>query len=126
MKVKHQSVRELRLAAILVVALAALSTHCASKRNLTPPPHMGPLTVAATAEPDRGEAPLTVEFSAEVYEGDEAREPKFEWDFGDGSSRERGAKVVHKYKKPGSYKARVFVTDAYERRGEDELIIDVE
>jgi PKD repeat protein len=87
---------------------------------------MGPLTVAATAEPDRGEAPLTVDFSAEVYEGDEAREAKFEWDFGDGSSRARGAKVTHTYTKPGSYKARVLATDAYERRGEDEVIIDVE
>lgn len=111
---------------ILVVLLAGAATHCTSKRGVPPPPHMGPLTVAASAEPDRGEAPLTVEFYAETYEGDETRDARYEWDFGDGSPRKLGAKVRHEYRKPGSYTVRVLVTDAYGRRGEDELIVDVE
>ncbi|GIW45897.1 MAG: hypothetical protein KatS3mg077_3179 [Candidatus Binatia bacterium] len=111
---------------LVFVGVALLAASCFSRRSLPPAPHMGPLTVAMSAEPDRGPAPLAVEFSAEVYEGDEAREPKFEWDFGDGSRRAEGARVRHEYRKPGRYTARVIVTDAYERRGEDEILIDVE
>jgi len=94
--------------------------------KLPPPPHMGPLTVAATAEPDRGDAPLTVEFAAEVYEGDEARDATFEWDFADGSKQAKGAQVKHTFRTPGRYVVRVRVTDAYGRRGEDEVIVDAE
>lgn len=115
----------LTLGAVLVGVVGAAA--CGNtRRPADPPPHLGPLTVAAAAEPDRGDAPLTVDFAAEVYEGDAARDPEFVWDFGDGSRRVRGERTRHIYRKPGRYVARVQVSDRFGRRGEDEVEIFVE
>jgi hypothetical protein len=124
-----QPMQNFRCSIVAAALLAGAIVGCGANRlgkKLPPPPHMGPLTVSATAEPDRGDAPLTVEFAAEVYEGDEARDATFEWDFADGSKRAKGAQVKHTFRTPGRYVVRVRVTDAYGRRGEDEVIIDAE
>lgn len=84
------------------------------------------LLLDVNAEPDVGTAPLKVEFSADTYEGDEAKDPVYTWDFGDGSPEEKGAKVKHTYKKPGDYEVEVRVKDATGRRGSDMLYITVE
>jgi hypothetical protein len=84
------------------------------------------LLVTSDAEPDEGPAPLTVEFSADVYEGDDAVNPKFKWDFGDASPQAVGQKVAHTYKKPGTYNIRVQVREARGRTGSDDLRVDVD
>jgi PKD domain-containing protein len=82
------------------------------------------LLILTEADPDSGPAPLTVQFKADVYEGDDPVKPKYIWSFGDGTqSREQNPK--HVYKKPGTYQVGVNVTDG-ERRGSDTLQIDVE
>jgi len=82
------------------------------------------LIVWADADPDGGEAPLTVELSCDPLEEIDGAE--YVWDPGDGSGEVEGQKVTHTYQRPGVYKARVTVTDARENRGEDDVRIDVE
>ncbi len=84
------------------------------------------LLISSVADPDSGSAPLNVQFSAEVYEGDAAKKPRFVWDFGDRSGQGTGDHVKHIYKKAGKYVASVIVTDSDGRSGRDQLDIDVD
>ncbi len=84
------------------------------------------LLLSTDAYPDSGDAPLEVQFSADVYAGDEAQNPEYEWDFGDGSKKSKETNPLHTYKKPGEYRAVVTVRDDTGREGRDELEISVE
>lgn len=121
---ERNSWRLIGLLATAAISVVGCATFGAGEPNHTVAG--GRLLVAASAEPDRGDAPLSVQFEAEVYEGDEAVKPTFEWDFGDGSKKKRGQRVEHTFRKPGSYTVTVEVTNASGRRGRDELEITVE
>ena len=73
-----------------------------------PPGNQAP-TVQAAADPNGGTAPLTVRFTAAGRdpEGDAIM---YVWSFGDGGSA-GGTGVTHTYTTPGTYNARVTVTD---------------
>ncbi len=57
-----------------------------------------------------GPAPLRVIFDASASYSPCGRIVQWSWDFGDGASGS-GKKVIHTYKKPGTYIARVNITD---------------
>lgn len=78
----------------------------------------------ADGDPWDGPAPLTVEFECDLME--EVPDPKYEWDFGDGSPISTESHPVHTYTQPGRYTAKCKVTDPEGGVGEDEIIIDVE
>jgi hypothetical protein len=80
--------------------------------------------VILDANPDYGPAPLKVQFSADVEctSGD----PKFQWDFGDGSPKSNEEKPLHTYTKPGEFPASVVVTGPKGGTDSDELDILVE
>jgi PKD domain-containing protein len=82
------------------------------------------LVLLSSADPDEGPAPLTVQFSTESL--DETVNPKYVWNFGDGSKEMRGQNVTHTYKKPGEYKAIVRVTDDDGNAGKDDVPITVQ
>ena len=82
------------------------------------------LIVWADAEPDGGDAPLTVTFRCDPL--GETGITSYEWDFGDGSPKVKEASPSHTYQKPGSYTARLVVGDAKGGKGEDDMVIDVE
>ncbi len=63
-------------------------------------------TARASAEPQSGTAPLTVELRSTAS----GRVVSYEWDFGDGSSGS-GQTVSHTYQDPGEYRPTVTVTD---------------
>lgn len=80
--------------------------------------------VILDAVPDYGPAPLKVEFSADV--DCTSGEPKYTWDFGDGSPVSNEEKPVHTYAKIGEYTASVTVTGSAGGTDSDELDILVE
>ncbi len=84
------------------------------------------LLLHTNAEPDSGPAPLTVRFSVEIFETDDPVNPKYVWDFGDGSPKVRQQSPTHTYKKPGEYRAVIKVTDEAGQAGQDDLQISVE
>jgi PKD repeat protein len=65
--------------------------------------------VVITSDVEEGAAPLTVPFVAEGMCTD--AEGEYEWDFGDGSPRTKGANATHVYTKPGTYTASVKLVD---------------
>jgi hypothetical protein len=76
------------------------------------------------ANPDYGAAPLKVQFSADVEctSGD----PKYTWDFGDGSPTSNEPNPEHTYTKPGEYPASVVVVGPGGGTDSDDLDILVE
>jgi hypothetical protein len=118
------------LALLALAALPAVAKRKPKGVVATPtaslPPILLNLLLSTNAEPDRGPAPLKVELETEVYEGDDAVKPQYEWDFGDGTAKSRAQKPTHIYKKPGDYKVVVRVKDATGRTGSSELDIEVE
>jgi PKD repeat protein len=83
------------------------------------------LVLLAEGDPDWGEAPLTVQFTVESLIMDQMNEPKFTWNFGDGSAESQEAKPVHTYDKPGNYAVTIKIVDATGETGWDELDIEV-
>jgi PKD repeat protein len=81
------------------------------------------LVVWALADPDHGKAPLTAAFTVGVW-GDTGQ-LKYVWNFGDGSKGSHEGSPKHTYKKPGTYTAKVKVTDSVGMKGADEVEIDV-
>lgn len=111
--------------ALLLVAVAGVS--CAHQRpqaGLPGVPLEQRIFIWAEGEPDDGPAPLAVEFDCDVME--EVRDPRFFWDFGDGSAESTEQNPKHVYDKPGQYTARVVLTDADGNAGEDVVQIWVE
>lgn len=68
-----------------------------------------PPSVAATATPESGSAPLTVDFTATVSGG--TAPFTYEWTFGDGGTS-TDQNPDYTYLTPGTYSAYVTVTDA--------------
>lgn len=97
-------------------------------RELTPDEEaiLKTLVLNTTAVPEEGTPPLTVSFAAEPLGGDVPVNPKYVWDFADGSKKGRGQKVTHVFKKPGDYKVTVNVTDDGGMSGSDWIQISVE
>jgi hypothetical protein len=115
----------LSIATVILVPMLALAG-CTSRKAEIPSAQnpVEQLIVWGDAEPDSGEAPLEVELFVDPLEDIDS--PEYSWDPGDGSDKVAGQKVKHTYARPGTYKARVTVTDADGNRGEDEVLIDVE
>jgi PKD repeat protein len=67
-------------------------------------------TVAATADPKTGNAPLLVAFSANGSDP-EGQALTYSWEFGDGDTSLR-QNPDHRYMEPGTYTAKVTVTDS--------------
>ncbi len=65
---------------------------------------------ALTAQPPRGEAPLSVAFDASNSSDDDGTISSYVWDFGDGTS-DTGALVSHDYQASGVFDVTVTVTD---------------
>lgn len=78
----------------------------------------------ADGDPWDGPAPLEVTFECDLME--EVKEPKYEWDFGDGSPKVQESHPKHTYQKAGQYTATCRVTDPTGGVGEDSVVIDVE
>lgn len=72
--------------------------------------------VVMQAQPAYGEIPLTVQFTADVTGGDAPI--AFSWDFGDGQSSIQ-QNPLHSYSSPGTYTAKVTVTDTDGDTGTD-------
>jgi OOP family OmpA-OmpF porin len=81
-----------------------------------------PPTVRATANPASGEAPLSVDLRA--VGKDDGGVVEYAWDLGDGT-RASGSRVSHTYRAPGSYVARVTVTDNSGRTAAAEAKVSV-
>ena len=87
------------LGGIEITAGAASSPECANE---------GP-SVQAAADPQTGNAPLTVSFTSSGSDP-EGQTLVYSWDFGDGG-RAFGQNATHIYRQPGTYLAKVTVTD---------------
>ena len=74
-----------------------------------PPANQAP-TVQAAADPNGGAAPLTVRFTSSGRDP-RAAQLTYVWEFGDGGMA-GGRNATHTYATPGTYDARVTVTDA--------------
>jgi len=80
--------------------------------------------VVADANPDYGPPPLAVTFSAEAECS--GGEPKYDWDFGDGTPHGTEANPSHTYAKAGDFTATVSVTGRGDATANDEIDITVE
>jgi PKD repeat protein len=81
------------------------------------------LILIAEAEPDEGPVPLEVKFRVEADEP--MVDPKYEWDFGDGSPESNEAEPKHTYRKPGLYTVTVEIKDqGTGYKGKDSLLVD--
>ena len=81
------------------------------------------LYVDSEAEPDEGEPPLTVKFVTTVEDNSGAFE--CEWDFGDGSPKEKGVSPTHIYKTEDDFIATVTCKDSKGIAGETEVDVTV-
>ena len=101
------------LGGIEITAGAASSPECTNA---------GP-TVQAAADPQTGNAPLTVSFSSTGTDP-EGQALTYAWDFDDGGSA-LGQNAMHTYQQPGTYMAKVTVTDPDGSTGTAEVEIIV-
>ena len=92
------------LAGVAVLLLAALS--CQGETSL---PNASP-TAVLNATPVTGAAPLTVTFDGRGSTDPDGMIVSHQWDFGDGSTA-TGSTAVHEYLSPGTFTARLIVTD---------------
>ena len=76
--------------------------------NLAPRP-------VASATPDHGNAPLTVQFNGSGSSDPEGNAITYDWDFGDGSAHSTLANPQHTYGAVGIYTARLTVDDGFNR-----------
>jgi cytochrome c len=72
--------------------------------------------VQITATPTSGTAPLDVDFHADATDPEDDLPLTYEWTFGDGETAD-GEAASHTYTEPGTYTARVTVTDARGAQG---------
>ena len=84
----------------------------------------GDCIVIGDASPDYGAPPLNVELSAEAECS--AGQPKYRWDFGDGTAPSDQANATHTYKNAGDFTATVTVTGPDGSTSTDEIDITVE
>lgn len=79
----------------------------------------------APSRPPIGEAPLTVEFTANVTGGHNASSNATVWAFGDGSPDATGAIEYHVYTTPGYYVATAVVHDRFNGSAAQAFLVDV-
>ena len=99
--------------------LQRLSTHVASLavvlvgvlacQGETPRPNIAP-TAAVSATPTSGTAPLRVTFDGSGSIDPDGAIASYQWDFGDGTTA-AGQMATHEYRLPGTFTARLIVTD---------------
>jgi PKD repeat protein len=70
-----------------------------------------PPTAQAAATPSSGKAPLDVAFSSAGSGDSDGTITGYSWDFGDGSPADTSANPSHTYTDPGTYTAKLTVTD---------------
>ena len=106
---------------------AASSTEMAQK-NPPADESDGNLEIALVADgdPDSGEAPLHVSFTADPLLDADLEQAVFTWDFGDDSPPSHERNPEHTYTKPGEYLATVQITNGRGEQGWDEVDIEVE
>ena len=86
-------------------------------------PDPGAPEASFSADPVSGDFPLEVQFDASTSTDDGEIE-RYAWSFGDGDTAE-GVVVVHTYDTPGSYTARISVTDDEGKVGTASVTIEV-
>jgi serine protease len=74
-----------------------------------PPPNQAP-TATFTANPETGEAPLTVSFNASGSSDPDGTIASYNWDFGDGATSTNATRN-HSYSEAGTYLVKLTVTD---------------
>lgn len=99
----------------------ASSTCNWSPVQFTVHPYTAP-SVIATASATTGAAPLTVTFTASVSNG--LAPFSYAWTFGDGATGS-GASASHTYSQPGTYAAKVVVTDGRTNSASDTVTVTV-
>ncbi len=77
------------------------------------------------AVPMEGDAPLTVNFDASESRSPAGKIVKYEWDFGDNTLREKTVTATHTFKKPGTYKVNLALTDDKSNQGSSSVDIIV-
>lgn len=82
------------------------------------------LYVDVEAEPDEGAPPLAVQFTAEIEDNTGAVE--CEWDFKDGSPKQKGLNPMHVFNAVEDYEVYVLCKDSAGVEGEAEIDIFVE
>lgn len=105
------------LVSCLLAVLAAFTGGCVAAFYRPP-------VAIATAEPRRGDAPLTVIFNGLSSYAPRGRIVSYEWDFGDGSGGS-GPIVSHTYTRAGDFTATLKVTDDQGLEGIDTVSIQV-
>lgn len=83
-----------------------------------------PPTANASADPDSGAVPLTVNFSSNGSFDPDAQPLTFDWDFGDGNNGS-GSNPTHTYLTSGDFTVTLTVTDILGATGTDTVIITV-
>jgi hypothetical protein len=81
------------------------------------------MIIWSEATPNKGAAPLKVDFTADPPSG--VADPVYTWQFGDNGTSASGRAVAHVFEKPGIYKVVLKVSNASGALGEDELRIKV-
>jgi PKD repeat protein len=83
-----------------------------------------PPVAVASADPDHGSAPLTVQFSADGSSDPDGSIVAYAWDFGDGSTSSE-ADPAHTYMAVGTFQAMLTVTDDDGATGTDAVAVSV-
>ncbi len=90
----------------------------------TPPPSNQPPLAVASANPESGDAPLTVQFSSQGSQDPDGTIVAYAWDFGDGGSSSE-ANPSYTYNAAGTYQASLTVTDDDTASQSDTVVITV-
>src|SRR6478735_995388 len=96
---------------LFVAAAAALVAGACTPSGGGGGPTNGAPVAALGATPTSGVAPLSVAFSAS-FSTDDVGITGYSWDFGDSSPLDTTPGPTHVYTSPGSYLAKLTVTDA--------------
>jgi hypothetical protein len=87
-------------------------------------PHF--IIIFAEADPEVGPAPLSVQFSVFEPPQQDIEDPRYDWDFGDGSPHSSKKSPTHVYERPGNYTVYLKVTDATGADDDDDVDIQVQ
>jgi PKD repeat protein len=88
----------------------------------SPTPSNQPPVAVASANPESGAAPLSVQFSSDGSNDPDGNIMAYAWDFGDGGTSPE-ANPVHTYNSPGTYDVTLSVTDDDNASQSDTVVI---